>query len=101
MDVSHLEALHMFKKRLHKYMENQDLLTIKQKDFSAEARTYVEQEIRSQRLIEAYCQMCETHSRQGKYQQMGTLLQEELTKTDQVTEEECQMINNDCDKLYG
>ena len=40
-------------------MENQDLLTIKQKDFNNQGRRFVEQEFRAQRLIESYCDMCE------------------------------------------
>ena len=36
----------MFRKRLMIYMHNQDLLTIKQKDYPVEAREFVEKEIR-------------------------------------------------------
>ena len=36
------EALAMFKKRLGVYLENQDLLTIKQRDFNVLGRQFVE-----------------------------------------------------------
>jgi len=63
------ESLHMLKKRLRVYLENQDLLTIKQKDHAEIGRKFVEQELRSQRLIEFYCEMCskaESSSLAGK-----------------------------------
>lgn len=52
------EALLMFRKRLRVYLENQDLLTIKQTDHTEQGREFVEKELRAQRLIDSYCQMC-------------------------------------------
>lgn len=48
----------MFKQRLQIYLENQDLLTIKQRNFMEQGRKFVEEESRAQRLIEFYCDMC-------------------------------------------
>jgi hypothetical protein len=52
------ESLIMLRKRLRVYQENFDLLTIKQKDFSLDGRNFVEEELRSQRLIGFYCDTC-------------------------------------------
>ena len=49
----------MFKQRLHIYLENQDLLTIKQRNFMDQGHKFVEEESRAQRLIEFYCDMCQ------------------------------------------
>ena len=75
----------MFKKRLGVYLENQDLLTIKQRDFNVQGRQFVEEELRSQRLLEFYCEMCEKAEHSGllnrsklTFQNIGQSLQEEL-----------------------
>lgn len=49
------EAMRMFKYRLQVYLQNLDLLTIKQKDFKQEGKEFVIQELRAQRLIETFC----------------------------------------------
>jgi len=36
------ESIQMFKKRLRVYLENQDLLTIKQQEFTQDGRNFVE-----------------------------------------------------------
>ena len=53
------ESLLMFRQRLKVYIDNQDLLTIKQKNFMEQGRKFIEEESRAQRLIEFYCDMCE------------------------------------------
>ena len=81
-------------------MYNQDLLTIKQKDHPLQARKFVEKEIRLQRLIETYCQMCEraeaggsTAKQKQTFQQFGQMLKDELMMNDAITDEDEQMIN--------
>jgi hypothetical protein len=55
----------MFKKRFKIYQDNQDLLTIKQKDHMEQGCRFVEEESRAQRLIEFYCDMCERAESNG------------------------------------
>jgi len=57
-------------------MENQDLLTIKQKDFNHQGRRFVEQEFRAQRLIESYCDMCERAEQSGLSSRMKLTFQQ-------------------------
>jgi len=82
----------MFKKRLRVYLENQDLLTIKQRDHSKLGRKFVEQELRAQRLIEFYCEMCEKAEANGvasrsklSMQGVGQSLMKELKAQDNIT----------------
>lgn len=102
------ESFFLFKKRLRIYLENQDLLTIKQKDHAKLGRQFVEQELRSQRLIEFYCEMCEKAETSGvtarsklSYQQFGQSIREELLKEDSITAEEEKMILDDCNLKHG
>lgn len=75
----------MLRKRLRVYQENFDLLTIKQKDFSLDGRNFVEEELRSQRLIGFYCDTCQKAESSGlsnksklSFIQIGQSLNEEL-----------------------
>jgi hypothetical protein len=102
------EALAMFKKRLGVYLANQDLLTIKQRDFNVLGRQFVEQELRAQRLVDFYCEMCEKAEQNGltsrskvSFAQIGQSLQEEFQKEDRITKEEEQMIIDGCDQIQG
>jgi hypothetical protein len=99
------ESIHLFKKRLGVYIENQDLLTIKQKDFSLLGRQFVEQELRSQRLIEFYCEEAEkswtTLRSKQSLQKFGNSIREELNKTDCITADEEKMVLERCDLIHG
>ena len=86
----------MFRKRLCVYLENQDLLTIAQHDFAALGRQFVEKELRSQRLIEFYCEMCEKLETSKSYLYLGQALKYELNKEDKITEDEVTMILEEC-----
>ena len=98
----------MFKKRLRVYQENLDLLTIKQRDFSTEGRKFVEEELRSQRLIGFYCDMCQKAEQSGinnkskaGFVQLGQSLKYELKKQDKIEDEEEKIIMANCDQANG
>ena len=73
------ESVSQLEMRMKVYNNNQDLLTIKQKDFSSEGRLFVELECRSQRLIEKFCHVCrKTDLEKSKLGSLANELNKEL-----------------------
>lgn len=61
----HVEALSMFQRRLQVYLANHDLLTLKQVKYGNDGRNFFEEELRAQRLVETFCNMCEKAEQSG------------------------------------
>ncbi|MGB1592542.1 MAG: hypothetical protein ACPIOQ_07295 [Promethearchaeia archaeon] len=61
----HVEALLMFQRRLQVYLANHDLLTLKQAKHGNDGRKFFEEELRAQRLVETFCNMCEKAEQSG------------------------------------
>ena len=110
MQNFHVEALLMFQRRLRVYLANHDLLTLKQAKLSKEGRKFFEEELRAQRLVETFCNMCEKAEQSGlstrykmTFMQIGQNLKEELKKTDKdnLTEEEFKEILANCNSQLG
>lgn len=100
----------MFYRRYKVYLANHDLLTLKQVQLSKDGRKFFEEELRAQRLVETFCNMCEKAESSGlstrykmTFMQIGQSLREELKKTDKdnLTEKELNEILAACNEDLG
>ena len=100
----------MFQRRLQVYLANHDLLTLKSVQLGEDGRKFFEEELRAQRLVETFCNMCEKAEQSGlstrykmTFMQIGQSLKEELKKTDKdnLTEQELNDIKAACNDQLG